>query len=402
MLIEAENSFKNFKSLLIKKITEFYAELKGKDIVILGTGRYGKTIGKYLGIAFGDKINLKAFCCSSGYEIKENSINGLNVYPIEKAYVLFPKATFVIVSDFRVEIMRQIQKDFKEVKTFSVDPSCSNYEKQLVYIDYDVNDDDTIGFKFSWIYLFNYLQKCNILHEKLSECLDCLSDEKSKRIVINTVKLTLSGDLRYLKEIPFDDEEYFSSKYYELSDEEVYADCGSFNGDSILNFIKYKNSKYKKIIAFEPDLSNFKDLNETVKTNNINRIELVNSALTDKSDKKVSFSSRHNMGAKILDSYENNSDSDGAVSTITLDDFHNERISFIKMDIEGYELRALKGARKTIVDFKPKLAICLYHKALDIFEITSFIKQLVPEYHIIIRHHSSEFEDTVLYAWVPN
>ena len=400
MLIEAENAFKNFKYLLIKKIGEIYGELKGKDLVIWGTGRYGKTVAKYLGEAFGDEINIKAFCCSLGYEIKEKLINGITVYPVDKAYVLYPNATFVIVSDFRDKIMLQAKKDFKEMKTFSVDPSSSNYEKQLVYIDYDENDDDTIGFKFSWIYLFNYLKKCNILQEKLSECLDSLSDDKSKNIVKSSVKLALTGDLKYLSERPFDEEQYFSSKYFEISDDEVYADCGSYNGDSILDFIKYKEGKYKKIIAFEPDLLNFNDLNKTVKSNNINRIELVNSALTDKSDKKVSFSSRHTMGAKILDSSDNNSDSAASINTLTLDEFYNEKISFIKMDIEGYELRALKGARKTIVDFKPKLAICLYHKALDIFEITSFIKQLVPEYKIIIRHHSSEFDDTVLYAWV--
>ena len=401
MLIEAENAFKNFKYLLIKKIGEIYGELKGKDLVIWGTGRYGKTVAKYLVEAFGDEINIKAFCCSSGYEVKEKLINGLIVYPVDKAYVLFPNATFVIVSDFRNEILLQAKKDFNAMKTFSVDPSSSNYEKQLVYIDYDENDDDTIGFKFSWIYLFNYLKKSNILPEKLSECLDSLSDEKSKTIVINTVKLALTGDINFLEEIPVDGTEYFSSQYYEIYDDEVYADCGSYNGDSILNFIKYKNGRYKKIIAFEPDLLNFDELNKTVKTNNINRIELVNCALTDKSDKKVSFSSRHNMGAKILDYPENNTNSGQSVSTYTLDDFYNEGISFIKMDIEGYELRALKGARKTIVDFKPKLAICLYHKALDIFEITSYIKQLVPEYQVIIRHHYYGFYETVMYAWIP-
>lgn len=401
MLIEAENAFKNFKSMLIKKISETYGELKGKEVVIWGTGRYGKSIAKYLGESFGDSIKLKSFCCSPGCEIKETPINGLNVYPVQKAYTLFPNATFVIVSDYRDEIMRLVKKDFNEMKTFSVDRSNSNYEKQLVYIDNDVNDDDTIGFKFSWIYLFNYLKKCNILKEKLTECLDCLEDDKSKKIVTNIVNLALTGDLKYIEDIPVDKVEYFSSDYYELSDDEVYADCGAYDGDSILDFIRYKEGKYKKIIAFEPDLLNFDDLNNTVRENSIDRIELVNSALSDKSEKKVSFSSRHNMGAKILDCYDNNSDSDGKIKTSALDDFYNERISFIKMDIEGYELRALKGARKTIVDFKPKLAICLYHKALDIFEITSFIKQLVPEYKIIIRHHSHDFDDTVLYAWIP-
>ena len=78
-----------------------------------------------------------------------------------------------------------------------------------------------------------------------------------------------------------------------------------------------------------------------------------------------------------------------------------DKITMIKMDIEGSELEALKGAKKTIQRDKPKLAICIYHKPEDMADIPLYIKELVPEYKLYIRHHSNFATETVLYAVMP-
>lgn len=79
-----------------------------------------------------------------------------------------------------------------------------------------------------------------------------------------------------------------------------------------------------------------------------------------------------------------------------------DRVTTIKMDIEGSELEALKGARETIRRDKPKLAICIYHKTEDLWEIPLYIKSLIPEYRFYIRHHGpSGLYDSVLYAVMP-
>ena len=76
----------------------------------------------------------------------------------------------------------------------------------------------------------------------------------------------------------------------------------------------------------------------------------------------------------------------------------DDKITFLKMDIEGSELKALHGARKIIQRDKPKLAICVYHKPEDIIEIPLYINSLVPEYKFYMRHYGYTPANTVLYA----
>lgn len=77
-----------------------------------------------------------------------------------------------------------------------------------------------------------------------------------------------------------------------------------------------------------------------------------------------------------------------------------EKVDFIKMDIEGSELAALKGAKRTICQYKPNLAICIYHKIEDFYMIPKYIKQIVPEYKLYVKHHTDMDWETVLYASV--
>ena len=88
-----------------------------------------------------------------------------------------------------------------------------------------------------------------------------------------------------------------------------------------------------------------------------------------------------------------------SVDVIKLDNFISENPTIIKMDIEGAELDSLKGASEIISSLKPKLAICIYHKAMDFYDITTYLKKLVPEYHFKIRQHEDGIYETVLYAW---
>jgi hypothetical protein len=104
--------------------------------------------------------------------------------------------------------------------------------------------------------------------------------------------------------------------------------------------------------------------------------------------------------------FNNTADATGCISTdgniqvkaVKLDDVITEKVTYIKMDIEGGELSALEGAQRILKQDRPKLAISLYHKPTDLWEIPIYIKKLVPEYKFYVRHHDVFYGSFVLYA----
>lgn len=85
-----------------------------------------------------------------------------------------------------------------------------------------------------------------------------------------------------------------------------------------------------------------------------------------------------------------------------IDEFIEEnnlkQIDFIKLDVEGNEIEAIKGAEKSIKRFKPNLAICIYHKAEHLYKIPLLIKEINRDYRIFIDHYDITPWETVCYA----
>lgn len=191
--------------------------------------------------------------------------------------------------------------------------------------------------------------------------------------------------------------QYFDFEYFKYGESEIFIDCGPFDGNDELKFKKTCNGKYKKIIAFEPDEENFIMCKEFYKENNIENVEIINKGVWNKKDILFFKSNLDNL------SYISEEDIDGIINVdvVSIDEvMNNEEVTLIKMDIEGAEMKALEGAKETIKNKKPKLAICIYHKAEDVLEIPSYLKDLVPEYKFAIRHYTLFEAETVLYAWV--
>ncbi len=182
-------------------------------------------------------------------------------------------------------------------------------------------------------------------------------------------------------------DQYFPS-FLEFSDKEVVVDCGAFTGDTFESFV-FHVGEFGKYYAFEPDMIPFKKLKTvTMFYDNVFAI------------KKGVSSTIGEIGMDIL-SGGCSTISDNATEKIqitTIDEEVQDNVSFIKMDIEGAELDALKGAEATIKRCKPKLAICVYHKKEDLIDIPAYIKSLRPDYKFYLRAHVPTLSEVVLYA----
>jgi hypothetical protein len=85
----------------------------------------------------------------------------------------------------------------------------------------------------------------------------------------------------------------------------------------------------------------------------------------------------------------------------SLDEYIREKpVSLIKVDVEGYEMRLLKGSKTIIKKYKPKLILSAYHKFDDIFATIKFIRDCSSSYKFLLRHHSLTIFDTMLYCFI--
>lgn len=192
--------------------------------------------------------------------------------------------------------------------------------------------------------------------------------------------------------------QYFPEDIVHLSEEEVFVDCGAFTGDTILSFLNACHHKYKKIVAFEPDPS----AAEQLKAHHFQNCTHLPCGVWDK--KETLLFHANGQGNSTLEK--------GLFTPETTEGWKEfsiqlERIddlpvcadmTFLKMDLEGAEQKALKGAEQTIRKNKPKLAICIYHTEQDMVEIPLWILSLNMGYKLYVRHHSDTSSETVLYA----
>ena len=223
-----------------------------------------------------------------------------------------------------------------------------------------------------------------------------LADEQSRKVYLGMIKFRQTYDKRDYPSYTSLKTEYFIREVT-FDRDEVFVDCGAYDGDTMNAFVK-RCPHYKHIIAFEPDIRNFAKLKH--KHGNNPRMTLINAGVYDH-DGNVHFDERGDVGSKIGDE----SDNGVTISVKAIDALDLPKITFLKMDIEGAELNALKGAEKTIVRDKPKLAICIYHSHDDMLRIAETIHALVPEYRLYIRQHGYYFPyvcETILYALMPS
>lgn len=226
------------------------------------------------------------------------------------------------------------------------------------------------------------------LAENIEKLKAILADKKSIELVDKILEKRQKLDIDYSD--VNEPHQYFVEEIVERNPQAVFVDGGAFLGETVDEFIEFQQNEFNKVYSFEMDEANYKKI-DTSKYDD--RVEFLNYGLWSEAtecryDSDTTSSALGDSGELVA-------------KCMPIDKVcEQDKVSFIKMDIEGAEVEALRGAYQTIIENKPQLAICIYHKPDDIYEIPFLLKEWVPEYKFYIRHHSDNFTETVLYAVV--
>jgi FkbM family methyltransferase len=256
----------------------------------------------------------------------------------------------------------------------------------------------TLFWKFSDIFLPYYaLGLPHLLLAQsgsITRAYGLLADHDSRKEYLAQIRWRLRLDFDGLPS-PAGHRQYFADDLFDLRDDEVFVDCGAYDGDSLREFFGQKRAFKGRYIAIEPDPVNLNSLKECVsalEADNCDRVSIFPVAVGRRSG-TVSFEGTG------LPSSSACSGGSYKVRMLPLDEIlQGLDPTFIKMDIEGAEMDALAGARRLIGKSRPILAISAYHRPDHLWRIPLLIGSISKEYSIFMRPHNEEGWDLVCYA----
>lgn len=215
---------------------------------------------------------------------------------------------------------------------------------------------------------------------RAEEALSLLADDRSRQIYRDLMAYKLTGRLEYLLPTASPREEAFFS-LLRLGPEESFADLGAYNGDTVWEFLQRTGGQFSRIFAMEPDAKNYQKLCRRAEGLGIfpdSRVRLWNLAAWD-DRASLSFAPKAGRGCTVAAAGQ-------AVLADSLDNLiGQEPVTFLKMDVEGSESRAILGAANAIRRHRPKLMISAYHRSEDLFALPLQIQRIQPGYRLYLR-----------------
>lgn len=212
--------------------------------------------------------------------------------------------------------------------------------------------------------------------EKFERVYNKLADDESKRVYQNIINFKISGKMKYLLSSTEYDKNKIYSEILKLNNNETIVDMGAYDGDTIREFTAFTNGNYQRIYALEPDERNYRKLVKN--TEDMQNVYTFNIGAWEKKDTLI-FSKKAGRNSRL-------SANGVPVQVSDIDSLIDDKITMLKMDIEGAELKAICGCEKTIKKYMPKLYICAYHRNEDMFALPLKIWKLNQSYKIFFRH----------------
>jgi len=224
-------------------------------------------------------------------------------------------------------------------------------------------------------------------YEKYVWIYEKLHDKTSKNQFYHIINFRLSYDLNYMRGFEDQEDKQYFEHFLALQEEnESFADIGAFDGYTSEVFIRH-SPNFDKIYIFEPEQSNM--LRAKQRLAHYNNIEFHQIGLSDK---------RETLKFDINGSSSSiNSRGEISIHVDRLDAIIQDKITFLKMDIEGFESNAIEGAKETIKKYHPRLAISVYHKKDDFWKIPEQVLRIREDYDIYLRHYTQGISETIMF-----
>jgi FkbM family methyltransferase len=352
------------------------ALVPGEPILVFGTGTFGRTLAKAL--------------AANGFEVK----GFIQTQPISRVVDDLPVFGWpdLLTHNCQITLMVGIfnrEAPFDELVRLSKN---AGFKKIMLPWDFYGQLSRELG----WCY---WLEDQEFLSSHLDDLIRTyhrLADDESRLSLQRLVQFRSGSDLAY-SSFRHADSQYFNSitmSYLECRSSKEkggvrYIDGGAYDGDTYRELRVL--TKLGNAYLFEPDQANYVKLVQSVASDN-STASCIPLALADR-HKILRFFGGLGEAGHIDDVGEN------AIAAVSIDEFlAGAPVDFVKLDLEGGEVDALKGAAHTLIAHSPVLAISCYHNPQDLWALPDLIAGLVPNYKLYLRQHMFNSFDLVLYA----
>jgi FkbM family methyltransferase len=370
----------DFDALLQRQKSVFTTIAKGLggQIVIMGTGELGRVMGERLQQF---PVTIKCFCDNNPKK-QGSTFLGRPTLSVAEAVQQFNGHAVFVVAIFHSSAGQEQLKKLGCEHVVTAPVLCRHFGPPMV--------------PFASIDLPTAINKNR---PDIARCASLWADDKSRDVYQQILSWFMAPDQTTFPDHDPESDLYYPPDLWRLNPQEHFVDCGAFDGDSLLFLIKKTGSKFGAATAYEPDPKNFKALQENIAAQPLavrQKIKMINAAVGAKRG-VVHFSVSGTAASAVAAA------GTLPVDCLALDDeLRDVHPTYIKMDLEGYELEALAGAAKLMASHAPILAITCYHKIEHLWQIPLLIHSQQPSYRLYLRRYAEDCWETVCYAVPPD
>jgi FkbM family methyltransferase len=215
---------------------------------------------------------------------------------------------------------------------------------------------------------------------------EAMADEGSRKTLFDVARYRLTADSAFMRGYSVRLRDQYFEDFAPLRDD-VFVDAGGFDGDTTEEFC-LRGPSYRKVHLFEPSQRNIAAARARLAR--FPNIQFHEVGISDV-EGVLHFNPDAGSASAVTDG------GGESIRVTTLDSAIAEPVTFIKMDLEGWEMKALAGSVRHIREEKPKLAIAVYHSASDFRDVFRFALSLCPDYKVHLRHYTQGWSETVMY-----